>query len=118
MSAFQDAGLLVEGGPGDGDTDVRAKFMRAQHVLQHYNGDARDKFMREQQVLGMVGGGGEPSAATPASLAATPFHGEALVYIESTVSAFRDDMKKFMQDFLHQRRLCELLLVAFKSHAR
>ncbi len=33
--------------------------------------------------------------------------------VESTVSVFRDDMKKFMQDFLHQRRLCELLLMAF-----
>jgi hypothetical protein len=121
MSAFQDAGLLVEGGPGDGDAGVRAKFMRAQHVLQHYNGDAHDKFMREQQVLGMVGGGGEPSGATPASLAATPFHGEALVYIESTVSEFRDDMRKFIQDFLkptdqpapRKWNLCELLIVAF-----
>ncbi len=35
------------------------------------------------------------------------------IHVESTVSAFRDDMKKFIQDFLHQRRLCELLLVAF-----
>jgi hypothetical protein len=35
------------------------------------------------------------------------------IHVESTVSAFRDDMKKFMQDFLHERRLCELLLVAF-----
>ncbi len=36
-----------------------------------------------------------------------------VIHVESTVSAFRDDMKKFMQDFLHQRRLCELLIVAF-----
>ena len=78
MNYFQVAGLLVEGGPRDGDAGIR------------------DQFLTAQQVLGMVGGGGEPSAATPASLAGTPFFNGEVMYGESTVSAFRDDMKKFM----------------------
>jgi hypothetical protein len=33
MKNFQNAGLLVEGGPGDGGAVVRDKFLRAKHIL-------------------------------------------------------------------------------------
>jgi hypothetical protein len=48
MNDFQNAGLLVEGGPGDGDAGVRDKFTQAQHVLGIIGGAGRG------------GGGGYP----------------------------------------------------------
>jgi hypothetical protein len=49
MNDFQNAGLLVEGGPGDG-ADVRDKFTWAQEVLKHYNLDSSAKTIKRKTV--------------------------------------------------------------------
>jgi hypothetical protein len=68
LSYFQVADLLVEGGPGDGDAGVRAKFMRAQHVLQYYNVESSVRtFSLKRKPLTSSSIMPEPTSTTPAT---------------------------------------------------
>jgi len=69
---FKKAGLLEEGGPGDGEAGVRAKFLLAEEMIKHYDLSSAPKLVKRQGSAGEEEEGAS-RAQTPPKRARTHF---------------------------------------------